>query len=99
MNTAARDAIVGVARERYSWEGVASTVAAAAQGRLDDLFAYPIEGGWIDVTLLRQDGLQCAYAQLRVGELRAVLMLIVLGHRTPVHCSIGRIVQYPLRRE
>jgi glycosyltransferase involved in cell wall biosynthesis len=32
-----RDAIVGVARERYSWEGVASTVIAAAEGRLDDL--------------------------------------------------------------
>jgi glycosyltransferase involved in cell wall biosynthesis len=33
----ARDAIVGVARERYSWDGVARTVIAAAQGRLDDL--------------------------------------------------------------
>jgi glycosyltransferase involved in cell wall biosynthesis len=32
-----RDAIVGVARERYSWEGVARTVIAAAEGRLDDL--------------------------------------------------------------
>ena len=28
---------VGVARERYSWDGVARTVIAAAQGRLDDL--------------------------------------------------------------
>ena len=32
-----RAAIVGVARERYSWDGVARTVIAAAQGRLDDL--------------------------------------------------------------
>ena len=32
-----RDAIVGVARERYSWEGVARTVIAAAEGRLDEL--------------------------------------------------------------
>jgi glycosyltransferase involved in cell wall biosynthesis len=32
-----RDAIVGVARERYSWDGVARTVIAAAQGRLDEL--------------------------------------------------------------
>ena len=32
-----REAIVGVARERYSWDGVARTVIAAAEGRLDDL--------------------------------------------------------------
>jgi glycosyltransferase involved in cell wall biosynthesis len=32
-----RDAIVGVARERYSWDGVARTVIAAAEGRLDGL--------------------------------------------------------------
>ena len=32
-----RDAIVAVARERYSWDGVARTVIAAAQGDLDDL--------------------------------------------------------------
>ena len=32
-----RDAIVGVARERYSWDGVARTVIAAAQGRLEGL--------------------------------------------------------------
>jgi len=32
-----RDAIVGVARERYSWDGVARSVIAAAQGRLDGL--------------------------------------------------------------
>jgi glycosyltransferase involved in cell wall biosynthesis len=32
-----REAIVGVARERYSWDGVARTVIAAAEGRLDGL--------------------------------------------------------------
>jgi glycosyltransferase involved in cell wall biosynthesis len=32
-----REAIVGVARERYSWEGVARTVIAAAEGRLEGL--------------------------------------------------------------
>ncbi len=32
-----RDAIVGVARERYSWDGVARSVIAAAEGRLDAL--------------------------------------------------------------
>jgi glycosyltransferase involved in cell wall biosynthesis len=32
-----RDAIVEATRERYSWEGVARTVIAAAQGDLDDL--------------------------------------------------------------
>jgi glycosyltransferase involved in cell wall biosynthesis len=32
-----REAIVRVARERYSWDGVARTVIAAAQGRLDGL--------------------------------------------------------------
>jgi glycosyltransferase involved in cell wall biosynthesis len=32
-----RTAIVGVARERYSWDGVARTVIAAAEGRLDGL--------------------------------------------------------------
>ncbi len=32
-----RDAIVAVTRERWSWDGVARTVVAAAQGRLDDL--------------------------------------------------------------
>jgi glycosyltransferase involved in cell wall biosynthesis len=32
-----RDAIVGVARERYSWEGVAKGVIAAAEGRLEGL--------------------------------------------------------------
>lgn len=32
-----RELIVGVARERYSWDGVARKVIAAAEGRLDDL--------------------------------------------------------------
>jgi glycosyltransferase involved in cell wall biosynthesis len=32
-----REALVAVARERYSWEGVAESVIAAAQGRLDEL--------------------------------------------------------------
>jgi glycosyltransferase involved in cell wall biosynthesis len=32
-----REAIVGVARERYSWDGVARTVVAAARGELDGL--------------------------------------------------------------
>jgi len=32
-----REAIVQVARERYSWDGVARTVVAAAQGRLAEL--------------------------------------------------------------
>jgi glycosyltransferase involved in cell wall biosynthesis len=32
-----RAAIVGVARERYSWDGVARTVVAAARGELDGL--------------------------------------------------------------
>jgi glycosyltransferase involved in cell wall biosynthesis len=37
LRSAARDAMVAVTRERYSWEGVARTVLAAAQGRLDGL--------------------------------------------------------------
>jgi glycosyltransferase involved in cell wall biosynthesis len=37
LRAAAREAIVAVARERYSWEGVARTVIAAAEGRLDEL--------------------------------------------------------------
>ena len=32
-----RAAIVGVARERYSWDGVAHAIVAAAEGRLDEL--------------------------------------------------------------
>jgi hypothetical protein len=37
LRAATRDAIVGVARERYSWDGVARTVVAAAEGRLEGL--------------------------------------------------------------
>jgi glycosyltransferase involved in cell wall biosynthesis len=37
VRAATRDAIVSVTRERWSWEGVAATVGAAAQGRLDEL--------------------------------------------------------------
>jgi glycosyltransferase involved in cell wall biosynthesis len=32
-----RDALVAVARERYSWEGVAAGVIAAAEGRHEEL--------------------------------------------------------------
>ena len=32
-----REAIVAATRERYSWDGVARTVIAAARGELDDL--------------------------------------------------------------
>ena len=34
---AAREALVAVTRERWSWDGVARTVVAAARGHLDDL--------------------------------------------------------------
>ncbi len=37
LRARAREAIVAVARERYSWDGVARTVIAAAEGRLDGL--------------------------------------------------------------
>jgi glycosyltransferase involved in cell wall biosynthesis len=37
LRAATRAALVGVAREHYSWEGVATSVIAAAEGRLDDL--------------------------------------------------------------
>jgi glycosyltransferase involved in cell wall biosynthesis len=37
LRSATREALVAVARERYSWTGVADGVIAAAQGRLDDL--------------------------------------------------------------
>jgi glycosyltransferase involved in cell wall biosynthesis len=37
LRAGTRAAIVAVARERYSWDGVANTVIAAAQGRLDGL--------------------------------------------------------------
>jgi hypothetical protein len=37
LREATRAALVQVARERYSWDGVARSVIAAAYGRLDDL--------------------------------------------------------------
>jgi glycosyltransferase involved in cell wall biosynthesis len=37
LRAATRDAIVGVARARYGWGGVARSILAAAQGRLDEL--------------------------------------------------------------
>jgi glycosyltransferase involved in cell wall biosynthesis len=37
LRAAAREAMVAVARERYSWDGVARTVIAAARGELDGL--------------------------------------------------------------
>jgi glycosyltransferase involved in cell wall biosynthesis len=37
VRAATRDALVAVARERYSWEGVAAGVVAAAEGRHGDL--------------------------------------------------------------
>jgi glycosyltransferase involved in cell wall biosynthesis len=37
LRSATRDALVVVARRRYSWEGVADGVVLAAQGRLEDL--------------------------------------------------------------
>ena len=37
LRASTRDAIVAVARERYSWDGVARSVIAAAEGRLEDL--------------------------------------------------------------
>ncbi|MEA2228616.1 MAG: hypothetical protein QOF04_2246, partial [Solirubrobacteraceae bacterium] len=37
VRAATRDALVAVARERYSWDGVATGVIAAAQGRHDEL--------------------------------------------------------------
>jgi glycosyltransferase involved in cell wall biosynthesis len=37
LRAAAREAMVAATRERYSWDGVARTVIAAARGELDDL--------------------------------------------------------------
>jgi glycosyltransferase involved in cell wall biosynthesis len=37
VRTATREGIVAATRERYSWDGVARTVIAAARGELDDL--------------------------------------------------------------
>jgi glycosyltransferase involved in cell wall biosynthesis len=37
LRTATREGIVAATRERYSWDGVARTVVAAARGELDGL--------------------------------------------------------------
>ena len=37
LRAATREAMVAITRERYSWDGVARTVVAAAEGRLDGL--------------------------------------------------------------
>jgi glycosyltransferase involved in cell wall biosynthesis len=37
LRAATQDALVATARERFSWEGVAAGVVAAAQGRLSEL--------------------------------------------------------------
>jgi glycosyltransferase involved in cell wall biosynthesis len=37
LRAATREGIVATTRERYSWDGVARTVIAAARGELDDL--------------------------------------------------------------
>ena len=37
LRAATREAMVAITRERYSWDGVARTVVAAAQGRLEGL--------------------------------------------------------------
>jgi hypothetical protein len=37
VREATRDGLVGVVRERYSWEGVSRTVVAAARGELSEL--------------------------------------------------------------
>ena len=37
LRAATREAMVGITRERYSWDGVARTLTAAAQGRLEGL--------------------------------------------------------------
>jgi glycosyltransferase involved in cell wall biosynthesis len=37
LRQATREALIGIARERFSWDGVAQTVVAAGLGALDDL--------------------------------------------------------------
>jgi hypothetical protein len=44
LREATRDALVAVARERFSWEGVADGVVAAAEGRHDALVRPPEPG-------------------------------------------------------
>ena len=63
-------------------------------------FNDEIERRRIDVALLGQDRFQRSHAQLRLGELRPVfVVVVVLGHGKTFVCSIGRMVQYPLRRK
>ena len=45
LRAAAAQALAAVARERYSWSGVARGVIAAAEGRLDELPAPPARAG------------------------------------------------------
>src|SRR5262249_5823298 len=51
-------------------------------------FDDEIECGRIDVSLLGQDRLKRAYAQLRLRELRAVLIVLVLGHGETYECIV-----------
>jgi glycosyltransferase involved in cell wall biosynthesis len=44
VRAAAREAMVAVTRERYSWDGVARTVIAAARGELGGLACVPANG-------------------------------------------------------
>ena len=44
LRAATREALVAVARERYSWDGVAAGVVAAAEGRHDELVRPPQPG-------------------------------------------------------
>jgi glycosyltransferase involved in cell wall biosynthesis len=39
LRASTREALAGVARDRYSWEGVARGVLAASAGRLDALLS------------------------------------------------------------
>ena len=45
-----RTALEAVARERFSWEGVARGVVAAAEGRLEDLPRVPSTGHAVDAS-------------------------------------------------
>ena len=45
-----RAALEEIARERFSWEGVATGVVAAAEGRLDDLPRVPSTGHAVDAS-------------------------------------------------
>jgi glycosyltransferase involved in cell wall biosynthesis len=50
LRRATRAALEEIARERFSWEGVAGAVVAAAQGRLDDLPRVPSTGHAVDAS-------------------------------------------------